>query len=46
MRGSWAVPVFAVFFVTLVALAGNPQTVFAAGVISEGFAKSGFEICF
>ncbi|MCH7877004.1 MAG: sodium:solute symporter family protein [Thaumarchaeota archaeon] len=35
---SWAVPVFTVFFVTLVALAGNPQTVFAAGAISEGFA--------
>ena len=31
-------PVFAIFFVTVVALAGNPQTVFAAGVISEGFA--------
>jgi SSS family transporter len=26
------------FFVTLVALAGTPQTVFAAGAISEGFA--------
>jgi len=38
MRGSWAVPVFAIFFVTVVALAGNPQTVFAAGAISEGFA--------
>jgi len=37
MRGSWAVPVFAIFFVTVVALAGNLQTVFAAGVISEGF---------
>ena len=31
-------PVFTVFFVTLVALAGIPQTVFAAGAISEGFA--------
>ena len=30
--------VLAIFFVTVVALAGNPQTVFAAGAISEGFA--------
>ena len=37
MRGSWAVPVSTIFFVTVVALAGNPQTVFAAGAISEGF---------
>ena len=37
MRGSSAVPVFTIFFVTVVALAGNPQTVFAAGAISEGF---------
>ena len=36
--GKIILPVFTVFFVTLVALAGIPQTVFAAGAISEGFA--------
>ena len=30
--------VLAIFFVTVIALAGNLQTVFAAGAISEGFA--------
>jgi len=37
MSGSSAVPVIVIFFVTVVALAGNLQTVFAAGAISEGF---------
>ena len=36
--GKIILPVFTVFFVTLVALAGTTQTVFAAGAISEGFA--------
>ncbi len=30
-------PVFVVFFIIVIGLAGNPQTVFAAGAISEGF---------
>ncbi len=33
-----SLPVFTIFFVAVVALAGIPQTVFAAGAISEGFA--------
>ena len=36
--GKIILPVITIFFVTLVALAGTPQTVFAAGEISQGFA--------
>ena len=36
--GKIILPVITVFFVTVIALAGIPQTVFGAGSISEGFA--------
>ncbi len=36
--GRIILPVITIFFVTVIALAGIPQTVFAAGAISEGFA--------
>jgi hypothetical protein len=36
--GKIILPVITIFFVTVIALAGTTQTVFAAGAISEGFA--------